>query len=175
MIRIVLRLNGVFESKNLYVGSVCITHYAGQYSAADAFQHRLEKTGREGLSPSTISQGIRTIFRSSSARMDMAIMNILRQPSPLVVVTAPGPGSGKMATCLVPALPRTQTRQSAPVMRNMRPSRSGTSASSPSGEPGLRGGNRRPERCEHDRPVSIWKLMERQPSTTTVTWRFSRY
>ena len=39
-----LRLKAIFESKNLYVGSVCITHYAGQYSA-QMFQSRLEKMG----------------------------------------------------------------------------------------------------------------------------------
>ena len=39
-----LRLKAIFESKNLYVGSVCITHYAGQYSA-QMFQTRLEKMG----------------------------------------------------------------------------------------------------------------------------------
>ena len=39
-----LRLKGIFESKNLYVGSVCITRYAGQYSA-QMFQNRLEKMG----------------------------------------------------------------------------------------------------------------------------------
>jgi len=39
-----LRLKSIFESKDLYVGSVCITHFAGQYSA-QMFQSRLEKMG----------------------------------------------------------------------------------------------------------------------------------
>ena len=40
----VLRLMDVFTEKGLFVGSVCITQYAGQESA-DAFRKRLGKTG----------------------------------------------------------------------------------------------------------------------------------
>ena len=93
-----LRLKAIFESKNLYVGSVCITHYAGQYSA-QMFQSRLEKMGvkvyRHYLIPG-YPNNIPLIVSDQGYGHN----EYIETTKPLVVVTAPGPGSGKMATCL---------------------------------------------------------------------------
>ena len=93
-----LRLKGIFESKNLYVGSVCITHYAGQYGA-QMFQNRLEKMGvkvyRHYLIPGYPNNIPLIVSEDGYGHNEY-----IETTKPLVVVTAPGPGSGKMATCL---------------------------------------------------------------------------
>ena len=93
-----LRLKGIFESKNLYVGSVCITHYTGQYSA-QMFQNRLEKMGvkvyRHYLIPGYPNNIPLIVSEDGYGHNEY-----IETTKPLVVVTAPGPGSGKMATCL---------------------------------------------------------------------------
>ena len=94
----VLRLIDAFTERGLYVGSVCITRYAGQESA-DHFKKRLEKLG------------IKVYFHYSIPGYPSNIPLIVSDEGygkneyiettrGLVVVTAPGPGSGKMATCL---------------------------------------------------------------------------
>lgn len=93
-----LRLKAIFESKNLYVGSVCITHFAGQYSA-QMFQSRLEKMGvkvyRHYLIPGYPNNIPLIVSEEGYGHNEY-----IETTKPLVVVTAPGPGSGKMATCL---------------------------------------------------------------------------
>ena len=93
-----LRLKGIFESKNLFVGSVCITHFAGQYSA-QMFQSRLEKMGvkvyRHYMIPGYPNNIPMIVSEEGYGHNDY-----IETSRPLVVVTAPGPGSGKMATCL---------------------------------------------------------------------------
>ena len=93
-----LRLKKVFEERGLMVGSVCITHYAGQYSA-QMFQSRLEKMGvkvyRHYLIPGYPNNVPLIVSDEGYGRNDF-----IETSRPLVVVTAPGPGSGKMATCL---------------------------------------------------------------------------
>ena len=74
----VLRLIDEFRGRGLYVGSVVITQYSGQHSA-DAFKKRLQKLGIPVYIHYTIPGYPHNV--------------------PLIV-TAPGPGSGKMATCL---------------------------------------------------------------------------
>ena len=94
----VLRLRQQFTNVGLYVGSVVITQYNGQ-KAADLFKARLEKLGIrvyihyviEGY-PSNVSL---ILSERGYGRNDY-----IETSRPLVVVTAPGPGSGKMATCL---------------------------------------------------------------------------
>ena len=85
-----LRLKSIFESKNLYVGSVCITHFAGQYSA-QMFQSRLEKMGvkvyRHYLIPG-YPNNIPTIVSEEGYGHN----EYIETTKPLVVVTAPGPG-----------------------------------------------------------------------------------
>ena len=94
----VLRLIDAFTSRGLYVGSVCITRYAGQESA-DAFKKRLEKMGI----PVYLHYSIPG-YPSNTALIvsdeGYGKNEYIKTSRPLVVVTAPGPGSGKMATCL---------------------------------------------------------------------------
>lgn len=94
----VFRLKRVFEERGLYVGSVVMTHYQGQ-AAADAFRSRLEKHGI------TVYQHY--IIEGYPSNIDTIISDdgfgkndYIKTTRPLVVITAPGPGSGKMATCL---------------------------------------------------------------------------
>ena len=94
----VLRLIDAFTSRGLYVGSVCITRYAGQESA-DAFKKRLEKLGiRVYLHYSIPGYPSNTALIVSDEGYGKN--EYIETSRPLVVITAPGPGSGKMATCL---------------------------------------------------------------------------
>ena len=94
----VLRLIDIFRSFGLYVSSVVMTRFQGQ-AVALAFQERLEALGVkvyrhypiEGY-PSNISHIV-----SDEGYGRNEYIETTRE---LVVVTAPGPGSGKMATCL---------------------------------------------------------------------------
>lgn len=93
-----LRLIDAFREIGLYVGSVVITRYTGQPSA-EAFEKRLVSLGIKVYRhypikdyPSNIS-GI--ISDEGFGKNDF-----IKTERRLVVVTAPGPGSGKMATCL---------------------------------------------------------------------------
>ncbi len=94
----VLRLIDAFTSRGLYVGSVCITRYAGQESA-DAFKKRLEKIGipvyLHYSIPGYPSNTALIVSDDGYGKNDY-----IKTSRPLVVITAPGPGSGKMATCL---------------------------------------------------------------------------
>ena len=94
----VLRLMEVFTERGLYVGSVCITQYAGQESA-DAFKKRLEKLGIRVyvlyLIPGYPNNTSFIVSDEGYGKNDY-----IETTRPLVVITPPGPGSGKMATCL---------------------------------------------------------------------------
>lgn len=94
----VLRLIDAFQEVGLFIGSVCLTKYAGQ-SAADLFQKRLEGMGiksyRHYKIPNYPSDVARIVSDEGYGRNEY-----IKTERPLVVVTAPGPGSGKMATCL---------------------------------------------------------------------------
>ncbi|HCD46345.1 MAG TPA: hypothetical protein DEQ64_22010 [Lachnoclostridium sp.] len=94
----VLRLIQSFTDKGLYVGSVVITQYSGQ-KAADLFKSKLEKMGIKVYRhyiidgyPSNVSL---IVSDEGYGRNDY-----IETKMPLVIITAPGPGSGKMATCL---------------------------------------------------------------------------
>ncbi len=94
----VLRLIDSFEEKGLYVGSVVITQYSGQNSA-NLFKTRLEKLG--------IKVYIHYIIEGYPANIPLIVSDdgfgkndYIETSRPLVIITAPGPGSGKMATCL---------------------------------------------------------------------------
>lgn len=94
----VLRLIDIFRGFGLYVGSVVMTCFQGQ-SVALAFQERLEALGLkvyrhypiEGY-PSNISKIVSDEGYGKN--------EYIQTSRGLVVITAPGPGSGKMATCL---------------------------------------------------------------------------
>lgn len=94
----VLRLRQLFISMGLYVGSVVITQYNGQKSV-DVFKDRLEKMG--------IRVYIHYIIEGYPSNIPLILSDrgygrneYIETSRPLVVITAPGPGSGKMATCL---------------------------------------------------------------------------
>ena len=85
-------------NSGLYVGSVVITQYAGQ-TAADLFKQRLERLG--------IKVYIHYLIPGYPANVPLIVSDegygkndYIETTHPLVIVTAPGPGSGKMATCL---------------------------------------------------------------------------
>ncbi len=94
----VLRLIDTFRDKGLYVGSVVITQYAGQ-SAADAFRQRLGSLGVQVYLHYPIAGYPHDIAHIVSDE-GYGKNDYIETTRPLVVVTAPGPGSGKMATCL---------------------------------------------------------------------------
>ena len=93
-----LRLIDAFRGIGLYVGSVVLTRWTGQ-PAAVAFEQRLN------------AQGIKTYrhypIEGYPTNVDLIVSDegfgrndYVETTRPLVLVTAPGPGSGKMATCL---------------------------------------------------------------------------
>lgn len=94
----VLRLIEVFTERGLYVGSVCITRYAGQESA-DLFKNRLEKLGIRVFVHYNIP-GYPSNTSLIVSDEGYGKNEYIETTRPLVVVTAPGPGSGKMAVCL---------------------------------------------------------------------------
>jgi len=94
----VLRLIDAFRNIGLFVGSVCITKYAGQ-TAADQFSKRLTELGIRAYRHYKIPgypSDINTIVSDEGYGKN----DYIETTRPLVVITAPGPGSGKMATCL---------------------------------------------------------------------------
>lgn len=94
----VLRLRDEFQQKGLYVGSVVITHYSGQNSA-DQFKAKLEKKNIKVYLHYTI-EGYPANIPLIVSKDGYGKNDYIKTTRPLVVVTAPGPGSGKMATCL---------------------------------------------------------------------------
>lgn len=94
----VLRLIDSFEEKGLFVGSVVITQYAGQNSA-DLFKARLEKLGIKVYVHYCI-EGYPTNISLIVSDEGYGKNDYIETSRPLVIITAPGPGSGKMATCL---------------------------------------------------------------------------
>jgi uncharacterized protein (UPF0371 family) len=93
-----LRLMDIFQGMGFYVGSVVITQYAGQ-PAADAFRNRLDSLGVNSYLHYPIPGYPHDIERIVSDE-GYGKNEYVETTRPLVVVTAPGPGSGKMATCL---------------------------------------------------------------------------
>ncbi len=94
----VLRLIDAFRKIGLYVGSVVITQYSGQ-SAAASFKNKLESLG--------IKVFLHYPIDGYPANIELIVSDegfgkneYVTTERPLVLVTAPGPGSGKMATCL---------------------------------------------------------------------------
>ena len=94
----VLRLRSEFENVGLFVGGVVITHYNGQ-SSADAYRKRLERLGIKVYYHYTIDGYPHNVALIDSED-GFGKNDYVETQRPLVVVTAPGPGSGKMAVCL---------------------------------------------------------------------------
>ena len=94
----VIRLFNVFTKIGLYVSTVVLTRYEGQ-PTADAFQKRLEALGIKVRHHYRI-QGYPSDIQHIISDEGFGRNEYIETSSRLVVVTAPGPGSGKMATCL---------------------------------------------------------------------------
>ena len=94
----VLRLRDEFLERGLSVNSVVITHCNGQASA-EAYRKRLEKMGIKVYYHYTI-EGYPNNVALIDSEEGFGKNDYVETTRPLVVVTAPGPGSGKMAVCL---------------------------------------------------------------------------
>ena len=94
----VIRLIEVYREKGLYVSSVVITRYTGQPSA-NLFQAKLEQMDIKVYHHYPI-EGYPNNVAHIVSQEGYGKNDYVETTRPLVVVTAPGPGSGKMATCL---------------------------------------------------------------------------
>ena len=94
----VLRLIDAFQERGLFVGSVCVTMYTAA-PEVEAFEHKLNSVGvrtfRHYKIPGYPNDVARIVSDEGYGKNDY-----IETQRPLVVITAPGPGSGKMATCL---------------------------------------------------------------------------
>lgn len=94
----VLRLIDSFHTMDLLVGSVVISQYAGQ-PAADHFRNRLSELNIKSYAHHIID-GYPSNIAHIVSEEGFGKNDYIETTRPLIVVTAPGPGSGKMATCL---------------------------------------------------------------------------
>lgn len=94
----VVRLIDIFREFGLYVGSIALTQYAEQPSA-EIFENRMKALGLK----------VYRLYRIPNYPSDLKLIvsedgfgrsDYIETSRSLVVVTGPGPGSGKMATCL---------------------------------------------------------------------------
>ena len=93
-----LRLIDAFRGIGLYVGSVVLTRFAGQQAAIN-FEQRLNAQGVRTYRHYSI-EGYPTDVEHIVSDEGFGRNEYVETSRPLVLVTAPGPGSGKMATCL---------------------------------------------------------------------------
>ena len=93
-----LRLVDAFVGQGLYVGSVVLTRFAGQPSAV-AYEKKLKALGLRVYRHYPI-EGYPSNLQLIVSDEGYGRNDYIETTRPLVVVTAPGPGSGKMATCL---------------------------------------------------------------------------
>ena len=94
----VLRLMDVFKERGLFVGSVVLTRFSGQGSAV-SFKSKLERIGINVYCHYAIA-GYPSNISLIVSDEGYGKNDYIKTSRPLVIVTAPGPGSGKMATCL---------------------------------------------------------------------------
>ena len=94
----VLRLVDNFNERGFSVNSVVITHFRGQESAK-AFHNRLCRLNIKSYYHYTIEGYPHNVALIDSDE-GFGRNEYVQTTRPLVVVTAPGPGSGKMAVCL---------------------------------------------------------------------------
>ena len=94
----VLRLIDAFQERGLFVGSVCVTMYTAA-PEVEAFEKRLNglgiRTFRHYKIPGYPNDVAHIVSDDGYGKNDY-----IETERPLVVITAPGPGSGKMAVCL---------------------------------------------------------------------------
>ncbi len=94
----VQRLMKEFSSRGLYVGSVVLTRFANQSRAVE-FKEKLEKQNVKVYLHYAI-EGYPSNIPKIVSEEGFGRNEYIETSRPLVVITAPGPGSGKMATCL---------------------------------------------------------------------------
>ena len=94
----VLRLRDEFRRRGFLVSSVVITHYNGQGSA-DAYRQKLSRLGIKAYYHYTI-EGYPSNVTLIDSDQGFGRNDYVETTRPLVIVTTPGPGSGKMAVCL---------------------------------------------------------------------------
>ena len=94
----VFRLINAFESKGLYVGSVCLTKYTATPKVV-AFEEKLSEAGIKAYHHYLIDGYPNNISKIVSDE-GYGKNDYIETSRRLVIITAPGPGSGKMATCL---------------------------------------------------------------------------
>lgn len=94
----VLRLRTEFQKRGFVVNGVVITHYNGQNSAA-IYRRRLEHLGIRAYYHYNI-EGYPNNVPLINSDEGFGRNDYVETTRPLVIVTAPGPGSGKMAVCL---------------------------------------------------------------------------
>lgn len=94
----VLRLVDVFRDNNLYVGSIIITQFDGQESCLQ-FKHKLEHLNMQVYLHYRI-EGYPSNINYILSPEGFGKNDYIETSRPLVMVTAPGSGSGKMAVCL---------------------------------------------------------------------------
>ena len=95
----VLRLIDMFRSVGLYVGSVVITRNSGIQPAAEGLRAVLTEHGIPVFRHFFIN-GYPSNVPLIVSDEGFGKNDYIETTRPLVVVTAPGPGSGKLATCL---------------------------------------------------------------------------
>ena len=96
--RDVIRLIGIFRDFGLYVSSVVLTRY-NDLPLTKAFQDRLEGMGLKVYHHYEI-QGYPYDVAKINSEDGFGKNDYIQTTRELVVVTGPGPGSGKLATCL---------------------------------------------------------------------------
>ena len=94
----VLRLRNEFQKRGFLVSGVVITHFNGQSSAV-AYRNRLEHLGIKAYYHYLIDGYPHNVALIDSDE-GFGKNDYVETSRPLVIVTAPGPGSGKMAVCL---------------------------------------------------------------------------
>ena len=94
----VLRLIDAYRKAGLYVGSVVLSRYAAQ-PAADSFKRKLETLGITVYRHYNID-GYPSDLKKVISDDGYGKNDYIETSRELIVITAPGPGSGKMATCL---------------------------------------------------------------------------
>ena len=96
--RDVIRLIGIFRDFGLYVSSVVLTRY-NDSAMTKAFQERLESLGLKVYHHYEI-EGYPYNVQKIVSEDGLGKNDYIETTRQLVVVTGPGPGSGKLATCL---------------------------------------------------------------------------
>ena len=95
----VLRLIDIFKSKGLYVGSVVLTQYNQNLSSLATFEKKVLNKGIKVYKHYYI-EGYPSNLKKIVSDDGYGKNDYIETSRSLVVVTAPGPGSGKMAACL---------------------------------------------------------------------------